>query len=290
MKNNNVKRILAGTGIVLLVLVLSYMIIRPFHLRWGATDEEVASAMPGDLAGAHWTRAVTIEATPEQVWGWLAQWGQGRGGWYSYDWLENLFGFDIHTADHILPEHQNPSLGDPICMAANMCVSFLSAIEPYQWFGWQSKDDAGKPFWTFMIRLYPLDETHTRMVVRESFDAAVIPPAAAILLEIPDVVMELKSLDTVRRLAENHRLSVWMTAFEIGIWLAVFVASLSAGLLFTKLQDWKNPLVVCVTGLVILLVITFLFPPLWLRGLLFAGLLAGLTWIMRQVPQKIETI
>ncbi|MFZ6030652.1 MAG: hypothetical protein ACOYYS_23340 [Chloroflexota bacterium] len=279
------KRIFGGIAIVLLVLVLGYLVIRPLHLNWGTASEDVARAMPGDLDGARWTRAITIEATPEQIWPWLVQWGQGRGGWYSYDWLENLFGFDIHTADHIVPEYQDLKLGDPICMAANMCVSFVSAIEPFQWFGWQSKDDAGKPFWTFMIGLFPLDKTHTRLVIRESFDAAMMPPVAAFVLEIPDVVMELKTLDTLKQRAEGHSASGWVTAYEIGIWLTAFVISLVAGVLFITRQDWRKPLAVCVAGIMILLILTFLFPPLGVRGVLVAGLLAGLVWDLRQTNE-----
>ena len=108
------KRLLTGLGSILVVLILGYLVIRLWHLRWGATAEEVSQAMPGDLDHIGWTRAITIGATPEEIWPWLVQWGQGRGGWYSYDWLENLFGFNIHTADRILPQYQDLKIGDPI--------------------------------------------------------------------------------------------------------------------------------------------------------------------------------
>ena len=111
------KRFVGGVGVVLLVLILGYLVIRPAHLRWGATTEEIARAMPGDLNGRRWTRAITVAATPEQIWPWLVQWGQGRGGWYSYDWLENLFGLDIHSADRILPEHQNPAIANRLLIS-----------------------------------------------------------------------------------------------------------------------------------------------------------------------------
>lgn len=96
MVQARLKRFFGGLGIVLLVLILGYLVIRPLHLRWGTTAEEVSRAMPGDLDGMRWTRAITVAATPEQIWPWLVQWGQGRGGWYSYDWLENLFGMQCH--------------------------------------------------------------------------------------------------------------------------------------------------------------------------------------------------
>jgi len=271
-------RILAGFGIVLLTLVLGYLLIRPIHLRWGASDEDLARAMPGDLPGARWTRAILIEATPEQIWPWLLQWGQGRGGWYSYDWLENLLGFDIHTASSILPEFQDPQIGTPICMSGSFCPSAVHIIEPYQWFGWQAQDDKGQPVWTFVFGLFPVNETSTRLVVRESFDPVFMPAPAALAIEIPDVVMELKALDTVKQRAEGRPVSNWIFVYEIAAWLTVFAASLAAGVQYLTRPAWKLPLALVIAGLSILLALTFLFPPLWLRGVLAIGLLAGLGW------------
>ena len=84
--------------------------MRARYLRWGATDEEVEMALPGDDLIARTdltaTRAVTVRAASSDVWPWIAQLGQGRGGFYSYDFLENLVGCDIHSADRIVPEWQ----------------------------------------------------------------------------------------------------------------------------------------------------------------------------------------
>lgn len=282
MKRNKLKRIFGGMWIVLGVLILGYLAIRPFHLRWGATEAEIERAMPGDLSGTRWTRAITIAATPGQIWPWLAQWGQGRGGWYSYDWLENLFGFDIHTADRLLPEYQNPQIGDPICMAANACTSVISVIEPNQWFGWQARDENEKPVWNFVFGLFPVDETHTRLVVRESFTLNAMPAAVITLIEIPDVVMELKALDTVKQRAEGQSGSGLTTLYEITVWLAAFVIGLVAGVFFVQRRKGLHFLAIGVASVTVLLVLTFLFPPFWLRGVLDLGLLAGLVWSARQ--------
>ncbi|MFZ5818550.1 MAG: hypothetical protein ACOYYJ_01505 [Chloroflexota bacterium] len=276
--NPKLKRFFAVIGIALLTLTIGYSLLRPFHLRWGATDADVARPMPGDLGGSRWTRAILIDAAPEQVWPWLVQFGQGRGGWYSYDWLENLLGFDIHTADQILPDYQDPQLGDPICMAANTCISQISILEPYQWFGWQATDESGEAVWTFVFGLFPESENRTRLVVRESFNPAFMPPAAVVGLEIPDVVMELKMLDTLKARAEGRPASGWVTASEIGLWLAALTISLTAGWQLITRPAWQRPLAVFVVGLGALLLITFLFLPLWLRGLLVAALFAGLVW------------
>lgn len=276
--NSKLKRFFAGVGIALLTLTLGYSLLRPLHLRWGATNADITRAMPGDLSGSRWTRAILIDATPEQIWPWLVQFGQGRGGWYSYDWLENLLGFDIHTAEGILPVYQPPEIGTPICMSGNFCPSKVHVIEPYQWFGWQATDESGQPVWTFVFGLFPEGENRTRLVVRESFNPAFMPTAAVVGLEIPDVVMELKMLDTLKARAEGRPASGLVTAAEIGLWLAALVASLWAGWQFLTRPAWQRPLALFVAGLVIILLITFLFIPLGLRGLLVATLFVGLIW------------
>jgi len=90
--------------------------LRERYNRWGASQEEWLAGMPGDELVPDpvllSTRAVTIDAAPSTVWPWLAQIGQGRGGLYSYDQLENLVGLDIHSADSLLPEHEQLTPGD----------------------------------------------------------------------------------------------------------------------------------------------------------------------------------
>lgn len=90
--------------------------VTPWQERWGATDDEVTMALPGDELVAEpaqqVTRAIAIEAPPEDVWPWIVQIGADRGGFYSYERLENLFGLDIHNADRIVPEWQHRDVGD----------------------------------------------------------------------------------------------------------------------------------------------------------------------------------
>jgi len=109
------RQILAG-GLQVLFAVIVSPLLRHRYNRCGATDDELARPMPGDELVKDpklgYTRAITIDAPPEQVWPWLAQIGQGRGGFYSFDSLENLVGCDIHSANRILPEHQHLSVGD----------------------------------------------------------------------------------------------------------------------------------------------------------------------------------
>ena len=110
-------RVAAQAGAFACLAYLSAVILtRPWHSRWGSTDAELVAALPGDEAvpNAHYTiqHAVTIDASPEEVWPWLVQLGQDRGGFYSYDWLERLVGDDIRNADRIHPEWQTLREGD----------------------------------------------------------------------------------------------------------------------------------------------------------------------------------
>lgn len=96
--------------------LLASPLLRHRYNRWGAEAGELTRPLPGDELVPHpklgYTRAITIEAAPDQVWPWLVQIGQGRGGFYSYDGLENLVGCDIHSVDRVLPEHQDLAVGD----------------------------------------------------------------------------------------------------------------------------------------------------------------------------------
>jgi hypothetical protein len=95
--------------------------LRRYYDRWGATPAEVAGAMPGDELVPDpkitVTRAITIGTRPDAVWARLVQIGQGRGGFYSFDALEDLLRCDIHSADRIIPELQELHAGDLILLA-----------------------------------------------------------------------------------------------------------------------------------------------------------------------------
>jgi hypothetical protein len=91
---------------------------RRYYRNWGATKEECRAELPGDELISEPaivnTDAVWIDATPEVIWQWLVQIGQDRGGLYSYETLENLFGLHIRNADSIHPEWQSLEVGDVV--------------------------------------------------------------------------------------------------------------------------------------------------------------------------------
>jgi hypothetical protein len=111
---------LIGAALAVGAVIAADRSLRRHYETWGATLDDVRRAMPGDDIvpdpARVSTRSVAIHAPPDQVWPWLVQIGHGRGGLYSYDWLENVIGCDLHSADTILAEHQQLEPGALIRM------------------------------------------------------------------------------------------------------------------------------------------------------------------------------
>lgn len=86
------------------------LFVTPRLRSWGATQLELAQEWPGDelvpRPGYVWTNALTVNGSAETVWPWVSQLGQGRGGLYSYDWLENAVGADVHSLAEVRDELQ----------------------------------------------------------------------------------------------------------------------------------------------------------------------------------------
>jgi hypothetical protein len=167
-------------------------------------------------------------------------------------------------------------------MSSSFCPSHVTVLETNRWLSWQAADERDRPVWTFTFGLFPLDDSHTRLIVRESFRSDVMPPSAVFVLEIPDAVMELKALHTVKNRAEGIPESALVTPLEMIAWFTALIVGLTAVVFFVNRQDWKLPLVLIVASVLVLLPITFLFPPLWLRVAFDLGLVAGLAWMIRQ--------
>ena len=148
---------------------------RAHLLRWGATDAEIADSQPGDElivdANMTATRAITIRRSPDVVWPWIAQLGQGRGGFYSYDRLENLLGLDIHSADRVVPDWQQLEVGDEVRLAATVGLKAV-IVEPGRALVLQGNLPIARrpPFestWAFILCEQP-DGT-TRLISRERY-------------------------------------------------------------------------------------------------------------------------
>jgi hypothetical protein len=148
--------------------LLYWFLIRRWFSSWGSFDLDLARVMPGDVANPTYsaTLGVTIKSSPEHVWPWLVQMGYRRGGLYSYDWLDRLFGYlDAPSVNRILPEFQRLNAGDeiPIGRGGGFPVKAVDANRALVLGG------EGNGFaWVWQFGLYPTGERRTRLVSRNS--------------------------------------------------------------------------------------------------------------------------
>jgi hypothetical protein len=178
---------------------------RHWHLRWGATDQEVHGPMPGDelvpKASLNATRAITIDAPPHDVWPWIVQMGYRRAGFYTYDLLDNA-AFD--SADRILEQYQPPRIGDwmPMAKTVNDTTAFkVKAFAINEWLLWEKPDS------TWAWKLVPLEGGRTRLISRLKQRYAWETPGSAILslvlLEFGDFPMMRRVMKGIKARAEG---------------------------------------------------------------------------------------
>jgi hypothetical protein len=144
---------LAGVTLAAAVHLATYSRWRERCLGWGATPDERRLALPGDdlllEPDIMSTRAVTVDAPAEYVWPWLVQMGPGRGGAYTYDWIENLFGLGMHSADEILPQYQRLTVGDEFQLGAHGPTLRIAVLEPRR--ALVIRSDDGNWIWAFCL-------------------------------------------------------------------------------------------------------------------------------------------
>lgn len=185
--------------------------LRTRSLRWGATDDELDQTLPGDdaLEGARLvsTRAITIRSDPEQVWPWIAQLGQGRGGFYSYDRAENMIGCNIHSADAVMTQWQDIAVGDAIRLHPSVSLT-VSVVEPGRALvlrGAVPVGAVGPPYdmtWAFVLR--EQQGGGTRLLVRERY--LYLSWWACLLVEpveLVSLVMSQRMLRGIKRRSER---------------------------------------------------------------------------------------
>jgi hypothetical protein len=167
-------------GAAVAAAALGYLKWRPRMLRWGATEEEAAEPLPGDERTPHprvqSTRAITIDAPPEQVWPWIVQMGMGRAGFYTHEWVERPLGgyyAEGHSATRIHPEFQDLKVGDLVDYGGGNHVP-VDEIEPF-------KHLVHAEAWV----LRPLPGDRTRLIVRTRGMGFIAPVADAISPDAP---------------------------------------------------------------------------------------------------------
>jgi hypothetical protein len=193
------------------VHLLLYPLLRERRRRWGTTDDERALQLPGDelIGEPQWTynHAISIDAPRSAVWPWLLQLGQGRGGFYTYEGLENLVGCQIHNVMEIRPELQRLQVGDTIVTHGRSGFGPpVARIEPERALvlGGPPNEKGSQATWAFHLLDGP-DET-TRLLERGHGVAgkgvAEKLGFAPYLIDPVGFVMSKKMLRTIKGLAE----------------------------------------------------------------------------------------
>jgi hypothetical protein len=215
------KRMLVGAGAAAGVGL--WTALRPRTLAWGATCDEVVRPLPGDDLVANplymTTRAITVRAPAAAVWPWLVQLGQNRGGFYTYDFLENLMGLDIHSADTIRPEWQDLHAGEDYVTldpdgSLKMTIAVLARDRAFVILSGAPGEQPQAPgsffkgelafSWAFVLE--PVGERTTRLIIRsraawaDGFAARLAKP---VLLEPVHFLMEERMLRGIRERAER---------------------------------------------------------------------------------------
>jgi hypothetical protein len=177
-------------------------VLRQAILNWGATEKEASSRLPGDELLEHAdgvsTRAIDIDAPPAAVWPWLAQMGPApRGGAYTYDWIENLLGLNMHSTDGVLAEFQHPRVGETFSLGSNRMR--MERVDCERVLAWRSQD--GNWVWTFVLE--PRDGG-TRLISRNRFRLPNLVARIGMLpMEPGSLVMERKMLHGIKQRAER---------------------------------------------------------------------------------------
>jgi hypothetical protein len=200
--------LIAVAGVTVAAVVLEGLyrrFLRRWVLNWGATDLEVARRLPGDAlledADIVATRAITIDAPRAAVWPWLVQMGPGRAGAYTYDWIENLFGLNMHSADRIVPEWQHLAAGDVLRSRSDRLGMRVEILEPETILS--TRSEKGDWVWTFAL----VDENGaTRLLSRNRIamsGSSAGQRLGMLVMEPGSLIMERKMLRGLKARAEH---------------------------------------------------------------------------------------
>jgi Polyketide cyclase / dehydrase and lipid transport len=267
---------LALTGAIAFTLYL--VVYRPLQLHWGASEEEVTRSMPGDEIQPRpifdATRAVTIQAPPEQIWPWLAQIGYRRAGWYSgLDWLDND---GVASADRVVPELQHLMLGDSLPIWRDITHRIVAA-SPNEYM--LASSPSGRDSWLWA--LVPVDGGHTRLIWRMRHGpyewTSPLFLVRQLATDLGDFVVVRNILLGIRERAEGRPLgSLAASTVEVVLWLSAFGAFLATLVGLVVRGDWLRPLLAVMGTCAATLLLVFSMPPVWADALAVVAIYGAL--------------
>jgi len=187
--------------------------VRPWFLRWGATEAETRETLPGDalVSGPkhHDMHASTIHVPVAEVWPWLVQIGQDKGRFYSYAWLENLAGCHVHNADRVVAEYQMLRIGNPVRLHPAAPPLKAMIVQPYRAIVLVSDvasaiSPAFSGTWGFYVG--KVNDTTTRLLIRSrwAWKSGLLPWFGyRCLLEPAHFIMKWKMMLTLKESVER---------------------------------------------------------------------------------------
>lgn len=287
-------RLLALVGaFAFLCLVYTYT-ARPWYMRWGATDAELSRALPGDElfanAGSQQTRAITIDAPVERAWPWLAQLGQDRGGFYSYDVLENAVGCRMPTDDRLRPDAQAWKIGDRLWMypkegAGGAGFATLRSYVPGRALAFGGRALGAPPtapeVGSWALVLEPLDANRTRFLARgralreTSLANATVNRA---VFEPAHYVMERRMMLGIKDLAEGRDRGRALNHVQVALWTITFILFVTAAVMVFVRASWVRALAAFTLAGLIFQVLTLTQPPL-LVGVPLVAMLGAIVFL-----------
>lgn len=282
-------KILAILILIGFLIAIYAFAVQPWYSKWGATVPEQQMSLPGDeiVIKPNWkyTQAISIHASPGEIWQWLVQIGQGRGGFYSFELLENMIGCDIHNADHIIPEFQQLVVGDSIKLhpeAPGIPVVLVDSATAIV-MGGSDPNQINAASWSLLIKAS--DVTTTRMIAR--FRSSYSPTLGNVLLQRifvqpTSLFMQKRMLIGIKQRAEETFRSSVSENIQAILWLLIFGLLIVILISISIRRNWiRLFLIGLLTGLMLLLFIAWQ-PPIWIGIMMVILLLFGLVWAVRQ--------
>lgn len=282
------KRFGIGLTLLLMVMVIGFAIANALIPNWGSTAEEQALTLPGDEIFSSpvlkWSHAMTIDATVEEVWPWIAQMGDTRGGYYSYRFIEKAItavtGADSSTyypnTNDIHPEWQQPEIGQGMIMDSLV----LRDIQPqnYMVAGPPPEMSEGGLLWTWAVKPAPEGKTRLLVHMRIQIPGAGDNKAVEAAFNLATFMMERKMMDGIKLRAEGGSEADWVQTAEAVTWFTVLITGLIAARRYLYQEEWKRPLSIGLAAVVILFCLVYLQPALWARFGAVIGLIGSMIW------------
>jgi hypothetical protein len=280
-------RFIGGIALVVVILVAGFALSYDACMKWGATAAEQAAPLPGDALlpnpDVQWTNATTIDAPPAAVWPWIAQIADNKGGFYSYTWIEDRVGALTGSADYkvnytnanaINPAWQNPQPGDQMIQG----LLNVSEVKPGEYLLAESAipDQFG---WTWLFQVEDAGAGQTRLINRARISGSAAPnPVLNVTLGLGGSIMNRRMMNGLEAHPEGWVEPSYMEGLEMALWFAALVIGLVAAVLFLARRKWMPSLLIAALAVVVILVLTFVQPAIWVRVVMDVALVAGLAW------------